>query len=721
MKLSLIRFALLPVTLLACAATLKAAEVTVSAPDSPMLRFALGKLEAALQQKGDSLKRTADPAPDPAPGISVTVDPAVLATTGPEGFHRARAGRRLKITAADERGAMYGVLDVAEQVRLGTDWNKIKDRTVKAQLEFRAIKFNLPWSTYRTSPVLEQHRETCKDLKYWEAFLDMMAENRFNVLSFWSMHPYTYMIRPRNFPEACPFNDAELAEWQKLWRGIFAMAKERGIETYLLNWNIFVSPELSRAHNVAPWSVTLSHIGGKDDFTGELVERYTREVITQLLDEYSDLTGLGITLGERMGGMTPDQRRAWLDKTFFAGIAAARRPAKFVYRAPLSAGTGSGGSTSEENDRRSRAQIESLTNNITGPVYVEFKHNWSHAHSSPDLFHVHGGPLSDGYWNPPPTRHKVVWTMRNEDIFVLRWGQPDFVREFIQRQDSRDYVAGAFIGSECYIPALDFISKEGPHKNWNWAFQRQWLFYTVWGQLLYDPTTPDSKFEAMFDARFGQGTGKDLLAAWKLASQVPLHFASFHKGTWDGSLYTEGFLSWTDRENSARSFFSVDRLIDHPVLDTRRYINIPDYVKAGRAPGGVMSPLDLATKLEQDCAVAMKSVAKLRARGTVSPTLDCELADLEAWCAYGNYFAAKLRGGVALATARAKGDVGQQRIAVAELEKALVHWKRLAEVTEKFNQLPVAANWRSPFSWTLLIPDVEKDIEVAKAPLTSAR
>jgi hypothetical protein len=720
MKFNLIRFALLPVTLLACAATLQAAEVTVSAPDSPMLRFAQGKLEAALRQQGDALKRTTNQSPDQRTDIVVTVDPSMMTDIGAEGFRRVSSRQGLQITASNERGAMYGVLDVAEQIRLGTPWKKIKEHTVKAQLEFRAIKFNLPWSAYRTRPALEQHQETCKDLKFWEAYLDMMAENRFNVLSLWSMHPYTYMVRPKNFPEACPFNDAELAEWKKLWSGIFAMAKERGIETYLINWNIFVSPEFSRAHNVAPWSVSLSHIGGKDDFTGELVERYTREVVTQLLDEYPDLTGLGITLGERMGGMTPDQRRAWLDKTFFAGIAAAKRPAKFVYRAPLSAGTGSGGSTSEENDRRSRAQIESLTNNIAGPIYVEFKHNWSHAHSSPDMFHVHGGPLSDGYWNPPPTRHKVVWTMRNEDIFILRWGQPDFVREFIQRQDSRQYVGGAFIGSECYIPALDFISKDGPHKNWNWAFQRQWLFYAVWGQLLYDPATPDSKFEAMFDARFGKGTGKNLLAAWKLASQVPLHFASFHKGTWDGSLYTEGFLSWTDRENSARSFFSIDRLINHPVLDTKRYINIPDYVKAGRAPEGVMSPLELATKLDRDCAAARKSVAKLRARGTVPPTLDCELADIEAWCAYGNYFAAKLRGGVALATARAKGDAGQQRVAVAELEKALVHWKRLAEVTEKFNQLPLAANWRQPFSWTLLIPDVEKDIELAKASLTSA-
>jgi hypothetical protein len=717
MKSKLIRLMLLPVALFACAAALHAAEVTVVAPDSPMLRFALDKLEAALQRQSVTLKRTTNQTPDHGAEIVVTVDPDLMTDMGADGFRRVSLPQGLRVTGGDERGAMYGVLDVAERIRMGTPWNKIEDRTVKAQLEFRAIKFNLPWSAYRTSPALEQHQETCRDLQYWEAFLDMMAENRFNVLSLWSLHPYTYMIRPKNFPEACPLNDAELAEWKNLWSRVFAMAKERGIETYLLNWNIFVSPELSRAHNVAPWSVNLSHIGKEADATSELVVRYTREVVTQVLDDYPDLTGLGITLGERMGGMTPDQRRDWLDQTFFAGIAEAKRPAKFIYRAPLSANTGSGGTTSEENDRRSRAQIESLSNNITGPVYVEFKHNWSHAHSSPDLFIVHGGKLSDAYWNPPPTRHKVVWTMRNEDMYILRWGQPDFVRAFVQNQ-SKDYVGGAIIGSECYIPALDYITKEGPHKTWRWAFQRQWLFYAVWGQLLYDPTTPDARFEALFDTRFGKGVGKDLFAAWKLASRVPLHFASFHRGTWDGSLYTEGFSSWIDRDDGARTFFGIDAFIQHPVLDTKRYVNIADFVKTGRVPEGVMSPIELAAKLEQDCATAMKSVAELRAGAGLSPTFDCELTDVEAWCAYGSYFAEKLRGGVALATARAKGDASQQRVAVAALEKGLVHWNRLAELGAKFNKLPVLSNSRQPFSWSALTPAVEKDIELAKAPLT---
>lgn len=717
MKSNLPRLALLSATLLVWTARLLAAEVTVAAPDSPVLRYALGKLEAALQRQSAALKRTATPLSAEGAAIMITVDSAAATELGADGFRRVRAGQGLKITGGSERGAMYGVLDTAEQIRLGTAWNAIADHTVKAQFEFRALKFNLPWAAYRTSPVIEQHDATCRDLKFWEAFLDMMAANRFNVLSLWSLHPFHTMVRPKNFPEASSFTDTELAEWRTLWRGIFSLAKARGIETYLINWNIFVSPEFSRAHNVARWSDGGRHIGGEAE-NSAIVVRYTREVVTQVLDEYPDLTGLGITLGEQMGGMNPDQRRTWLDRTFFAGMADAKRPAKFIYRAPLSANTGSGGTTSEENDRRTRAQIEGLTARIAGPVYVEFKHNWSHAHSSPDLFIVHGGTLSDAYWNPPPTRHKVVWTMRNEDIFVLRWGQPDFVRAFVQNQ-RKDHVGGAIIGSECYVPALDYITAPGPHRNWRFAFERQWLFYAVWGRLLYDGTTPDRVFAALLEERFGAGLGDDLLQAWKLASQVPLHFASFHRGTWDGSLYTEGFSSWIDRDDGARTFFDIDAFIRRPVLDTKRYINIADFVQAGGVAGpGIFSPLALAAELDRDAAEAARRVAAIRAKAKTSPTLECELTDVEAWGAYGNYFAEKLRAGVALATARAKQDPKQQAAAIAALERALVHWQRLAELGGKFNRLPVLSNAKEPFSWAALEPAVERDIALARKSLT---
>jgi len=688
------------------AASAREIRIAVASPAPPM-EFAVRQLVAAVQGGGDQLVRVTNAAAD----ISVSVASPAGATDGFT-LDRAKDGH-LVISGQNVRGAMYGVLEVAEQIRLGTPLVNISPESVLPPMEFRAIKFNLPFAAYRTSAAIEQHQAMCKDLKFWAAFLDMMAQNRFNTLTLWSLHPFHYLIVPKSFPEAQTFTDAEMKEYHALFTAVFKMAKERGIETYLVNWNTFVSPAFAKAHHVAEWSEDWKFFGAGT--TNQLVIDYTRECVAQVIDEYPDLTGLGITLGERMGEQTPDERRDWLQSAFFDGIAKANRPIKFLYRAPLSADTKSGGTTSEENDRRTRAQIESLTNNVIHPVYVEFKHNWSHAHSSPDLFIVHGGKLSDMYWNPPPTQHKVVWTMRNEDMFVLRWGQPDFIRDFVRTQ-TKDYVGGAIIGSECYIPALDYISKDGPQKNWQYAFERQWLFYTLWGHLLFNPSTPDARFEAMFDARFGEGRGADLLAAWKLASTVPLRFASFFQGRADGTLYTEGFSSW--RDNGERKLFDINSFITHPVLDTRRYVNIADFVKTGEVPADGFSPVSLAAKLDQEGASALKLVAQVRAAGKVSPQLDAELTDIEAWCAFGNYFADKLRAGVALATARDRKDPQLQSQAVAELEKGLADWKRLAVLGAKFNQLPILSNSKEPFSWAALTPAVAADIELAKAPLT---
>lgn len=90
-----------------------------------------------------------------------------------------------------------------------------------------------------------------QDIRFWESFLDMMAENRFNVLTLWNLHPFNYMIRPTNFPDACGFNEEELKQWNVFWKSLFKMVKERGIDTYIVNWNIFVSPEFAENYKVA--------------------------------------------------------------------------------------------------------------------------------------------------------------------------------------------------------------------------------------------------------------------------------------------------------------------------------------------------------------------------------------------------------------------------------------------------------------------------------------
>ncbi len=139
------------------------------------------------------------------------------------------------------------------------------------------------------------------------------------------------------------------------------------------------------------------------------------------------------------------------------GVRAADREIEFIHRLPLSAGTGSGGSTDPVVETMTRASLDTLSG-VKKPILTELKFNWSHAHSSPTLVKVHGGDITDTYWNPLPENYRISWMMRNEDFFMLRWGQPDFIREHIRR-NGHSYVQGYYVGSECYIPAVDYFSK----------------------------------------------------------------------------------------------------------------------------------------------------------------------------------------------------------------------------------------------------------------------
>lgn len=688
---------------------------------SPRLDFGWERLQAALRDQGFEPRRLAFHPEVQAAIVVVAGEPQARQLghpdwldplRGPEDFRLLRRSPAyrgtLVIAARSDRGAMYGLLETAELIRRYGHADLLPERVVHARLSFRAIKFNLPWMSYRKSPALQVHDQTCRDLGFWEAFLDMMAENRFNALTLWNLHPFHYLIRPKNFPEACPFPDEELADWQQFWHRLFQMARDRGIETYLVNWNIFVSPEFARAHNVATYSIDWKFFGKGD--TSELVERYTRECVTQLLQEYPELTGLGITLGEGMGGMSPEERRDWLERTFIAGVRAAGRPVRFIHRAPLSANTGSGGSVSRTVEQLTREAIERM-DCFKEPILVEFKYNWSHGHSSPQLHMVHGGPLTDTYWNPPPTNYRVVWTVRNEDFFVLRWGDPDFVRAFLAN-NTPDYVAGCLIGSECYIPAKDYIHAPGPHRSWRYAFERQWLFYQVWGRLLYDPTTPDAVFADELEKRYGRGFGDPLLTAWRTASRVPLRMARFYRGTWDGTLYCEGHLG-VKRGSGAGQFIDIDTFIHQPTLEPA-YMNIADFVRAGcQAPAGRFSPLDVAGAFREDADRVFAIVERIRDAAQVSPTLDCELKDLEAWAWMGRYLAAKIEGGVALETFRVGGDPARQKQAIRALEEALCYWRKVADVISSHNRPTVPYVFDANFSWLKHVASAQADVQTA--------
>jgi hypothetical protein len=695
-------------------AAAQAANVTLRHESSPQAHYAARKLGEALTLLGHTVseEELAD-----ARVIELSIDAQTLAS---EAFEVTRRGSRISVVGGDQRGLIYGALALREQLRNRTSLQRIRNTRQSPHLPFRGIKFNTPWDTYRPSSALDQHYDTARDLQFWEAWLDMMVENRFNVFTLWTLHPFTYMIRPKSFPEASKWSDAELARWQQLYRGIFRMAKERGLETYVVFWSIFVSEELSKAHGVARENFYPHYYVPGD--TSDITKRYLRESVTQMLEEYPDLDGIGVSHGEGMAGMTPLERQQFVDDVYIAGALDAKRarPVKLIHRVPFSSGLSSDPGVSTGVEQVTRAAMERQGNRFAGPIWVEMKFNWSHGHSTPKLMKVHGGKLGDTYFKPAPTNYKVVWQVRNEDFFALRWGVPQFIRAHIAQNGGQEYVGGYFVGSETYIPALDYFTAVNGPVSWRWAFERQWLFYKLWGRLLYDPQAPDAVFAAEFVRRYGS-RAKVLLEAYALASNTQMRLASLYDSRWDFTLYGEGFLAL---QGDKTRYIGVDALIHQPTLDPA-YVSVVDFVKgtqAGAAFGADrITPPALAGQLERDNRAALRLAERIDTSGNAS--LMYEVADVRIWANLGLHLAEKLRGALALATYRQAGGEANKQAATSHLSRALGHWDEVIRVARPiyhdmklthYNHNSYSANPDNLFHWALIRDQVAMDLEVAR-------
>lgn len=625
-----------------------------------------------------------------------------------EGYRIERKGHRINVLASDPSGLRYGSLALADQLMMGTSLDSIHDEHVDPTFAVRAIKFNLPWEPYRESKSMNHHLSTCRDLSFWKSFLNMMMDNRFNLLALYNMHPFPYMIRLKDYPEASPFRKREMEEWKAFWRELFKMAKDRGIDVFIVNWNIVVPEAFAEKH----------HVRMLND-TSAVVMDYTRKSVEALINEYEDLGGIGVTLADWMENMTPAQREDWIDRTFIAGMNSARRKTRFLHRAVLS------GSSDEM-----RRIIDKAA--LPDPVLVEVKFNWSHGHSTPDLLITHAsssGQVNTGFWEPEPKNYKIEWMIRNEDFFILRWGEPGFIREHI-RKNNKPYVNGYYIGSEGYIPAYEYFTKSDIGRTWQYAYERQWLFYSLWGRLLYDESTPDLVFEEQFNRKYRLDNGKQMLRAFTLASRMPLRLASFYSGTWDYTLYAEGFMAPVipngyGYDDHRSLFISIDELIDHKVLDPR-YVPIKTFAELKHSGKTIsqnqLSPLDLAKELETDADTVSALLTKLRRDTTrFSAEYNQELDDLQVWTLLSNYFSYKLKAGVALQMHRLGGEPSERESAIRWLEKCHGYWMKIAEVTDRnyeevayFRENPQKDSDSDYFSWRKYLKETQHDIDIAR-------
>ena len=669
---------------------------------SPLIQFAAGEVAQALKERGEDMRVFLGTF-DSFPGGAAKKPPAV-----PEAFTVTRPGNTIVIAGHDEAGAMYGGLEVAEQIAVG-GVGSVAEREAKPFLAFRQLKYNFP-------SVRDQEWFHSED--YWRSFFDLLARSRFNSIGFWHPHPFSELINSEMHPEARVLTPAQAERNVRTWRMIFRMAKERGVSTYLINWNIHLPEPFAKAHKLKA--------EGED---APVVRDYMRHCVAETLRTYPDLTGLGLCAGERMPSDDYDWREEWIKDTFIAGIRDSGRVVPLLHRYWW---------TSPDSIKRIIAA------DYPGPLYVTVKFNGEQMYTDtrphfldPDWIdfpdyreHLDRKPkgevkgvVSHLEWIPKePYPYKVVWHLRNDTIHTYRWGDPDFVKGVV-RNCAQPWAVGFLMGEERTQTGLDeeLTDEAKKHQTWKYHHERHWFSTLLWGRLGYDPDVPDERWIALFEKRFGKAVGKDLFTAMQQASKIIPLVSRFHFNymngdwapEWCAGSWNTGFGRGRNYRDGRDDFHDIIEFIFNHTIDDS-LLDIPEFaeMRLGRTetPQDTLTPTEVTARLVRAAEGIGEALRDTGKRGTRRGEAESMCQEFRAVADLGQYYAQKIRGATALMMLLASGREAFRRDAEAGASIAHLYWRRLAERADSVYRRAQQGSR----SYGRLLPRIERDIEIAK-------
>ncbi len=623
------------------------------------------------------------------------------------------------VLGADATGAMYGGLDIAEAVKLGT-LDSLADSDHAPHIERRGIKFNVPLDARTPSYsdnnyVAQQNIAEMWSFDFWKDFIDEMARHRYNVLSLWNLHPFPSLVKVPEYPDIAlndvkrtlvPMDDtfslngtdmvrpdilAKLETLKKLpiegkiafWRGVMQYAHDRGIEVYWFTWNIFT------------WGAEGKYgITSKQDNPKTI--DYFRASVRELVLTYPLLDGIGITAGEHMENRTDQfSKEKWLWNTYGRGIMDARklqpeRRVRLIHRYHQSLDS----------------EIMDAWKDYPDTFEMSFKYAIAHMYS------ITNPPFIQPALPAITKEHRTWLTVRDDDIYSFRWGNPQFAREFIRNMPGQDKMAGFYMGPDGTVWGREFISTE-PEKPRELIISKRWFSFMLWGRLSYDPDLPDALFERTIAKRFPEVAPAKMMQAWAEASKVFPEITRFFWGDIDARWFPEACLS---HPRAAQGFYTVQHFVEGHTMPGSGVLSITEWRRrklAGTAMDAV-TPLQVADALAQSTGKTLAMLADLRSMQGANKELRLTLGDLEAMAYLGNYYSAKIRGAVDLALFDKSGKTADRESAIKNLQAALEYWKRYARAYTVQYKQPLLYNRVGVVDIPALISKVEQDIAIAR-------
>ncbi|MCK5702571.1 MAG: hypothetical protein KAI29_15510, partial [Cyclobacteriaceae bacterium] len=423
------------------------------------------------------------------------------------------------ISGFDERGLMYGLLDVAIRIGWVADrenpMSKVREITEKPDVSERAISLYTMNRAYWESRFYDE--------AYWARYLDLLAQNRFNsmVVIFGyenggflaPCYPYFFDVEAFSDVRMVGITPQEQQHNLNSLNHLIRMAHDRGIRFTVGIWDHIyrggvqgggIPGTKDAPDKPAPglvWGVTADNLIS-----------YNKTALAKFIKLVPDLDAIQFRMHNESGLKREEQVDFWSD--VFKMMKKNAPDLRLDLRAK----------------ELPEAVVQSALDvgikfRITTKYWMEQMGMPFH----PTQINPEKSPRRHSYADMLryPQQYKMHWRLWNGGTSrVLLWGDPEYVRRFAKSThlyNGEGYEVNEPLATKMLAQPHDakpFELLNPKYRYFEYEFERYWHFFQVFGRIGYNPEVSPELWQKEFETRFGKKAGPIIETALHRASWI---------------------------------------------------------------------------------------------------------------------------------------------------------------------------------------------------------
>lgn len=392
-------------------------------------------------------------------------------------IYRKDAASPLIIIGKDETGLLYGCEEAFKHSFYGDDPVSYTDAP-EMVLRGTAIGMQkteyLPGRDVYEYPYTEDLFPWFYDKELWVQYLDMMLENRYNTLYLWNGHPFSSLVKLKDYPYALEVDEETFVKNEEMYRFLTEEANKRGIWVIQMFYNILLPKPFADKHGLKTQE--------RNRVITPLIEDYTRKSIAAFVEKYPNV-GLLVTLGEAMEGVGQDDID-WFTKTIIPGVKDGLSAIQSELEPPIIL-------RAHDTDAPS-VMKEAL------PIY---KNLYTMAKFNGEALTTYE---TRGKWAELHQTLGSIGTVHIQNVHILanlepfRYASPDFIQKSVKSMHDIHFSNGLHL-----YPQASY---------WDWPYtadktdtrllqvERDWMWYKAWARYAWKAARPENEEKAYWSS-----------------------------------------------------------------------------------------------------------------------------------------------------------------------------------------------------------------------------